>query len=154
MSFSDPHDPAWEPLLSAAWAAREHAHAPYSGFRVGAALLTTEGSIMGGCNVENASFPLCACAEHGAILAAVAAGMIPGSPVALVVVTERERLTPPCGACRQILMEFSDHLPILLANRRERSLHHLSDLLPEAFTSRDLGATPAVSKLSKGRSSS
>ena len=153
--LTDPHDPSWTPLLEAAWKAREHAHAPYSGFRVGAALLTTGGAVVAGCNVENASFPLCTCAERGIIAAAVGQGLLrPGSLAALAVVTEAGRLTPPCGACRQVLVEFADSLPVLLSNRRERALHDLADLLPQAFTSRDFSPLERVPDLSKDRPSS
>ena len=138
MSFEDPQDPAWAPLLEAAWAARGHAHAPYSGFKVGAALLTRGGQIVAGCNVENAAYPLCTCAERGAVAAAVGQGHLrPGGLAALAVVTEAEALTPPCGACRQVLVEFAEGLPILLANRAAKEVVDLAALLPRAFTSRD-----------------
>jgi cytidine deaminase len=140
--FATPDAPAWEPLVTAAWAARGRAHAPYSRFHVGAALAFAGGEIVGGCNVENAAYPLCTCAERVAMCAAVAQGL--GTPTALVVVTEAERLTPPCGACRQVLVEFADQLPILLTNGHSRALHHLADLLPEAFTPRDLGIVSPV----------
>lgn len=154
MDLNDPFDPRWQPLLDAAWAAREHAHAPYSGFRVGAALLTADGAVVAGCNVENASYPLCTCAERGIIAAAVGQGRLrPGGLVALAVVTEAERLTPPCGACRQVLVEFAADLPVLLANRRERALHGLAGLLPQAFTARDFVPLGQVPDLSKGPSS-
>lgn len=151
MDLSDPRDPRWQPLLDAAWAAREHAHAPYSGFRVGAALLTAGGAVVAGCNVENAAYPLCTCAERGVVAAAVGQGLLrPGELVALAVVTEAERLTPPCGACRQVLVEFASSLPVLLANRQDRALHDLADLLPQAFTSRDFNPLGHVPDLSKG----
>lgn len=134
MVFDDPLDPAWTPLLEAAWRAREHAHAPYSRFQVGAALLGSDGTVHGGCNVENAAYPLCLCAERGALSAAVADGLRPGGLVAAVVVTEVAQLTPPCGACRQALVEFAESLPVLLANRQTRQLHRLENLLPHAFT--------------------
>ena len=133
--FDDPLDPAWIPLLEAAWQAREHAYAPYSQFQVGAALLGSDGAVYGGCNVENAAYPLCLCAERGALSAAVAEGLRPGGLVAAVVVTEFAQLTPPCGACRQALVEFAAELPVLLANRQTRQLHHLENLLPHSFTS-------------------
>jgi cytidine deaminase len=132
--FNDPQSPAWAPLLDAAWQAREHAHAPYSQFQVGAALLTTAGTVFGGCNVENAAYPVCLCAERGALSAAVAAGLQPGGLVAAVVVTDVAALTPPCGACRQALIEFAQELPVLLANRQTRQLHRLENLLPHSFT--------------------
>ncbi|MBI3133009.1 MAG: cytidine deaminase [Acidobacteria bacterium] len=147
-AFDTPQSPAWAPLLEAAWAARARAHAPYSKFQVGAALAFPSGEVVGGCNVENAAYPLCTCAERVAMCTAVARGLT--APVALVVVTEAERLTPPCGACRQVLIEFAARLPILLANGRARALHRLEDLLPEAFTPRDLGITMTVQ--SKGPS--
>ncbi len=134
--YDDPQSPAWAPLLDAAWAARDHAHAPYSRFQVGAAVLTSSGAVFGGCNVENAAYPLCLCAERGALSAAVAAGLQPGGLVAAVVVTDVADLTPPCGACRQALIEFADTLPVLLANRSTRQLHRLENLLPLSFGSR------------------
>ncbi len=150
MGFRDANDPAWEPLLAAAWAAWGHAHAPYSGFRVGAALLTAGGEVVAGCNVENAAYPLCTCAERGTVAAAVGQGRLrPGGLKALVVVTEAERPTPPCGACRQVLAEFAESLPILLANRRTRALHDLAALLPHAFTGRDFTPPGSVPNLSK-----
>lgn len=132
--FYDPQSPAWAPLLDAAWKARDHAHAPYSRFQVGAALLTATGAVFGGCNVENAAYPVCLCAERGALSAAVAAGLRPGGLVAAVVVTDVAELTPPCGACRQALVEFAGELPVLLANRHSRQLHRLENLLPHSFT--------------------
>ena len=132
--FDDPQSPAWTPLLDVAWKARGHAHAPYSRFQVGAALLAADGTIFGGCNVENAAYPVTLCAERGALSAAVAAGLQPGGLVAAVVVTDVADLTPPCGACRQALVEFAGSLPVLLANRSSRQLHRLEDLLPHSFT--------------------
>jgi len=132
--FDDPHSPAWTPLLEAAWTARDCAHAPYSHFQVGAALLTTTGQVFGGCNVENAAYPVTLCAERGALSAAVAAGLRPGGLVAAAVVTDVAELTPPCGACRQALIEFAQELPVLLANRHSRKLHRLEELLPCSFT--------------------
>lgn len=136
--FDDPHSPAWTPLLEAAWGARSRAHAPYSKFQVGAALLLESGDIVAGCNVENAAYPITLCAERGALSAAVARGLRPGGLAAAVVVTEAPALTPPCGACRQALAEFAESLPVLLANREARALHRLEDLLPHSFTGRNL----------------
>ena len=132
--FDDPQSPAWTPLLETAWQARGCAHAPYSHFQVGAALLTASGTVVGGCNVENAAYPVSLCAERGALSAAVAAGLRPGDLVAAVVVTDVAELTPPCGACRQALIEFAKELPVLLANRHTRQLHRLENLLPHSFT--------------------
>lgn len=138
MTYTDPHDPRWEPLLAAAWAARSRAYAPYSGFQVGAALRLRDGRIQAGCNVENASYGGAICAERGALCAAVTDGLRPEGLEALVVVTEAADLTPPCGFCRQVLAEFAEDLPVLLANRSGRALHRLKDLLPHAFTGRNL----------------
>jgi cytidine deaminase len=138
MAFLNADAPEWQPLLEAAWKARDQAHAPYSGFHVGAALLRAGGEIVVGCNVENAAYPSSICAERTAICAAVSHGMRTGELQALVVVTEADSLTPPCGACRQVLAEFAEKLPVLLANRREKALHDLSDLLPHSFTGRNL----------------
>jgi len=138
MTFTTPQDPQWDPLLEAAWQARDCAYAPYSHFHVGAALLRRDGSVYTGCNVENASYGGTICAERNAICAAAAQGMRPGDMLALVVVTEAETLTPPCGLCRQVIAEFAEELPILLANRNARSLHSISGLLPHAFTGRNL----------------
>jgi len=131
--------PEWGPMLEAAWRSREGAHAPYSGFRVGAAVLLSDGSIFPGCNIENAAYPLCICAERAALCAAVSiTGARPGQVKALAVVTEADELTPPCGACRQAFAEFGTDLPILLANKAQRKLFSLGFLLPEAFTSQNL----------------
>ncbi|MDR2561075.1 MAG: cytidine deaminase [Holophagales bacterium] len=139
MADMETNAPEWEPLLEAAWHSREGAHAPYSGFKVGAALLLSDGSIFPGCNVENAAYPLCVCAERAALCSAVSlVAARPGQVKALVVVTEANELTPPCGACRQAFAEFCADLPILLANRAGRKLFNLSFLLPEAFTSQNL----------------
>ena len=106
----------WEPLVEAAWAAREHAYAPYSNFPVGAALLVEDGRIFAGCNVENLSYGLTNCAERVAIGAAVAAGA--RGFLAVVVVAETKEPISPCGACRQVLAEFN--VPrVMLANRTE-----------------------------------
>jgi len=139
MADMETNAPEWEPMLEAAWRSREGAHAPYSGFRVGAAVLLSDGSIFPGCNIENAAYPLCICAERAALCAAVSlAAAKPGQVKALAVVTEASELTPPCGACRQAFAEFGPDLPILLANRTERKLFSLGFLLPEAFTSLNL----------------
>ena len=138
MPFDHSSSPAWEPLLEAAWVAWERAYAPYSGFHVGAALLGMDGRVVAGCNVENAAYPVALCAERTAVCAAVSQGLKAGGLKALVVVTEAKTLTPPCGACRQVLAEFAETLPILLANRQERRCYDLRDLLPHAFTGRNL----------------
>jgi cytidine deaminase len=138
VSFNSPQAAGWEPLLQAAWQAWGNAYVPYSRFRVGAAIQCLDGSIVAGCNVENASYSIAMCAERTALCAAVSRGLRPGGLAALVVVTEADTLTPPCGACRQALAEFADSLPILLVNRSTRAHHDLRDLLPSAFTGRNM----------------
>jgi len=125
--------------VDAAWAARENAYAPYSGFRVGAAIRLKGAAAAVGCNIENASYPLCLCAERAALASAVAQhGAKPGDLRAIAIVTEAPEPASPCGACRQALIEFAEDLPVLLANREKRRLWMLRDLLPDAFSPRDL----------------
>jgi len=122
----------WDALERAAAKVRENAHAPYSGFRVGAAIQTDDGRIFTGCNVENASYGATLCAERGALAGAVAAGS--PHPIALVIVTEAPRPTPPCGLCRQSLIELGPDLQIRSVGRGGVAAdHQLSELLPEAF---------------------
>jgi cytidine deaminase len=119
-------------LIEAATGVRENAHAPYSRFAVGAAILDQHGRIHCGCNIENASYGLSVCAERHAIAAATAAGG--GRIDALAVVTDTDPPASPCGACRQVLVEFGD-FPVILANLSgERSVTRAADLLPNAFT--------------------
>ncbi len=111
----------------------ERAYAPYSEFRVGAALLATDGSVTEGCNVENASFPAGICAERAAVAAAVTRGI--RTFEAILIATEADEPTPPCGMCRQVLMEFSPHLVVFGATRTGREARWtLDELLPKAFT--------------------
>ncbi len=122
--------------MAAATAARRRAHAPYSGFAVGAALLDSSGRVHLGCNVENASYGLSICAERNAVAAAVAAGA--SRFAALAVVTDARPPASPCGACRQVLAEFGD-MPVVLANPEGEQIRtSVSDLLPLAFTPDDL----------------
>ena len=128
---------ASEALVAAARAAREHAVATYSHFKVGAALETEDGTIITGCNVENATYGLTVCAERVAMFKALSEGHKRFRRIAIVADTERP--TPPCGACRQILWEFGGDLEVILANiRRETGRHRLSDLLPVPFDRRIL----------------
>jgi cytidine deaminase len=123
-------------LVAAAAAARRRAHAPYSNFAVGAALLDSSGRVHVGCNVENASYGLTICAERNAVAAAVAAGA--SRFVAIAVVTDATPPASPCGACRQVLAEFGD-MSVVLANPEGEQLRtSVSDLLPHAFTPDDL----------------
>jgi cytidine deaminase len=125
-------------LVAAARAARERAHAPYSKFKVGAALETTTGEIITGCNIENATYGLTLCAERVAVFKAVSEGHREFRRVAVVADTVEP--TPPCGPCRQILWEFGGDLEVVLANLEDiTARHRLSDLLPHPFDGRFLG---------------
>lgn len=120
-------------MLAAARAAMERAYAPYSGFRVGAALLTQDGAVFAGCNVENASYPVGLCAERAALAAAVGAGAREFTD--LLIVADSPRPCPPCGMCRQALAEFGLDLRVVLVGLGgTESEFRLSDLLPDAFT--------------------
>ncbi|GAB2532747.1 cytidine deaminase [Rhodanobacter koreensis] len=110
---------AFDDLLALARSAREQAYAPYSHFQVGAALLTRDGRRFGGCNVENAAYGLCNCAERTALFGAVAAGCRPGEFAALAVIADTDGPVSPCGACRQVMAELcGDAMPVLLGNLR------------------------------------
>jgi cytidine deaminase len=123
---------SWSKLWSAAEKARRKAHAPYSNFHVGAAIECDDGSIVTGCNVENASYGLTVCAERNAIGAMVVSGR---RPARVAIVVDHSRPVPPCGVCRQVLAEFADaDVPV-----RSRTLEGdvlettVGELLPFAF---------------------
>jgi cytidine deaminase len=119
-------------LIAAALAARENAFAPYSKFRVGAAIEDTAGRIHTGCNVENATYGLTVCAERVAVFKAVSEGVRKFRRVAIA--ADTDSLTPPCGACRQILWEFCGDIEIVLVNPRGKTeTHRLKDLFPKPF---------------------
>jgi cytidine deaminase len=120
-----------DPLISAARSAQARAYAPYSNFRVGAALEATDGTVFLGCNVENASYGLTICAERAAICAAVSAGVKRFRRA--VVVSDVDPPVAPCGACRQVLAEFGLDLPIEGVGSKQTVSWRLSDLLPAAF---------------------
>jgi cytidine deaminase len=123
-----------EVLLAEARAAQANAHAPYSKFPVGAALRARSGRIYRGANVENASLGLSNCAERTAIFTAVTAGEREFDAIAIV--TDAPEATPPCGACRQVLLEFAPAMPVLLAGADGRiERHTVEDLVPRPFRS-------------------
>ena len=122
-------------LIAAARRARRHARADYSRFKVGAAVETADGTIVTGCNIENATYGLTICAERVAMFKALSEGHRSFRRVAVVADTVAP--TPPCGPCRQILWEFGGDLDVVLANlRRETARYRLSELLPLPFDAR------------------
>ena len=118
-------------LIDEARAAMKNAHAPYSNFPVGAALRTKSGKVYRGANVENASLGLSVCAERVAVWNAGSHGDKDFDAIAIV--TDADTPTPPCGACRQILLEFVDDLPVHISARGRTTSTHLAALLPNAF---------------------
>ena len=121
-----------DPLLAAALAARENAFAPFSKFKVGAALEDEGGRIHTGCNVENATYGLTVCAERVAVFKAISEGARQFRRVA--VAADTDALTPPCGACRQILWEFCGDVEIVLVNPRGKiETYRLKELFPKPF---------------------
>jgi cytidine deaminase len=122
-------------LMTAARQARRRAQARFSGFKVGAALEAADGTIITGCNIENATYGLTVCAERVAMFKALSEGYTKFRRVAVVADTDAP--TPPCGACRQILWEFGGDLEVLLANlKRQTGTYRLADLLPLPFDAR------------------
>jgi cytidine deaminase len=123
-------------LIAAARAAREHAHAPYSRFQVGAAVRTRDGRVFAGCNVENASYGLCNCAERTALFAALASGCRPGDFTHLAVIAPTQGPCAPCGACRQVMLELGGpELIVIQANLQGAvSISTAGALLPGAFS--------------------
>jgi cytidine deaminase len=124
-----------DPLVDAARAARAHARAAYSGFRVGAALQCADGAIVTGCNIENATYGLTVCAERVALLKALSDGH--DRFVRIAVVADTAAPTPPCGPCRQLLWEYCGDLEVVMASlERETARHQLAELLPMPFDRR------------------
>lgn len=127
-----------DPLCEAALRARENAHAPFSGFKVGAAVEDELGNVYTGCNVENATYGLTICAERVAIFKAISEGARRFRR--LVVAANTENLTPPCGACRQILWEFCGDISLTLTNLTGRTeVFRLKELFPRPFDDSFLG---------------
>lgn len=127
-------------LRDRALAAMEHAYAPYSKFRVGAVLVGADGSLTEACNVENAAFPAGTCAERAAIASAVARGV--RRFTTLVIASSAQDPTPPCGMCRQALIEFAPELEIISVTRTGKEARwRLAELLPQAFSPRSLERT-------------
>jgi cytidine deaminase len=124
-------------LIDIAMGVRENAYAPYSNFRVGAAVETDSGTVYTGCNVESASYGLTVCAERVAIWKGISRGEKRFGRIAVVVDTEE--LTPPCGVCRQIIWEFCGDVPVILSNLHGKTeTVMMSELLPRAFDSKFL----------------
>ena len=124
-------------LIEAAQKVREKAYAPYSKFKVGAAVRTKGGKIYTGCNVESASYGLTVCAERVAIWKAVSEGEKEFTEIA--VVADTAELTPPCGVCRQIIWEFCGDIPVIFANLKGNTeTVQMSELLPRAFDTKFL----------------
>lgn len=119
-------------LREAALGAMEHAYAPYSNFRVGAALRTSDGTLVTGCNIENSVFGLAICAETLAVASAVSQGLTRFEEIAIA--TEDTEPTPPCGTCRQVLSEFAPHITVYSYTRDgKEATWPLDELLPNAF---------------------
>ncbi len=122
-------------LIDAARQARERAFAPYSTFKVGAALETADGTIVTGCNIENSTYGLTVCAERVAVFKAISEGHRDFSRIAIVADTQEP--TPPCGPCRQILWEFCGDIEVVLANLTDqKGCYQMKDLLPLPFDAR------------------
>lgn len=122
-------------LMAEAEKARRRAYAPYSGFAVGAALLFDDGSVVSGCNVENASYSLSLCAERNAMSTAVAMGLT--RPAAAAVAGPDGVFCPPCGACRQFLAEFNGAMPVIVKDAHCVRVIALDELLPSGFSLKD-----------------
>ena len=130
--MSDSNAPAWAALVDAARRARERAVAPFSTFKVGAALQTADGTIVTGCNIENATYGLTICAERVALFKALSAGQ--RDFVAIAVVTDAPTPTPPCGACRQLLWEYCGNIAVHLRSLKGSSkVYQLAELFPYPF---------------------
>jgi len=127
----------YDPLIAAAKHARENAHAKFSNFKVGAGLRASSGKIYGGCNVENATYGLTVCAERVAIFKAISEGERKFDAIA--VVTDTDALTPPCGACRQLIWEFCGDVPVVMTNLKGKiEVVPMRELFPKPFDASNL----------------
>ncbi len=123
----------WDVLIDAAWQAREHAYAPYSEFLVGAAVQCADGSIYGGCNIENVSYGLTNCAERTAMFQAVANGAKEFHR--MVICADTEEPIAPCGACRQVMVELAPQMEVLLINKEGKQIFTtVEKLMPYSFS--------------------
>ncbi|MEE8564043.1 MAG: cytidine deaminase [Atribacterota bacterium] len=124
-------------LIKEAEKAKKMAYAPYSKFKVGAAVLSVGGEIFTGCNIENASFGLAVCAERVAIFKAISEGSTKFEAIA--VIGDTDKPCSPCGACRQVISEFGEDIPLIMANLKgDVKIKKIKELLPEAFGKNDL----------------
>ncbi len=127
----------YKKLIKEAEKARKRAYTPYSKFKVGAAVLSVDGEIFTGCNIENASFGLAVCAERVAIFKAISEGTTKFEAIA--VIGDTDKPCSPCGACRQVISEFGEDIPLIMANLRgDVKIKKIKELLPEAFGKKDL----------------
>lgn len=123
-------------LIDKAKEARKNAYAPYSGFKVGSAVLTSDGKIFNGCNIENASFGLSICAERVALFKAISKGY--RSFKAMAIICNTEKPCTPCGACRQVMIEFSPEMDVIMCNFHDEIITKKAKLLiPDAFENKD-----------------
>ena len=131
----------YQELIELSKKASENAYAPYSNFKVGASLLTKDGKYFQGCNIENASYGLCNCAERTCLFSAYAAGYRKKDIVAFAVYSPKEHLVSPCGACRQVLAELLDeNTPIFMVygSKLKYKKTNMKELLPYGFSKEDL----------------
>ncbi|MBR3363413.1 MAG: cytidine deaminase [Solobacterium sp.] len=128
-----------EELIQEAFKAMENAYAPYSNYHVGAAVLTVDGKVFWGANIENASYGATNCAERSAVFAAYSNGYHKDKIKALAIVSDGDRIAAPCGICRQVLCELLDHhTPIYLSNGRDEKDTDIDELLPMQFSGEDV----------------
>lgn len=129
----------YQNIIDLAFEAMKHAYAPYSNYYVGSCVLTKDGKIFTGANIENASFGATSCGERNAIFACYSAGYRAFDIEAIAIVSSGEKLAAPCGICRQVLNELLDKkTPIILSNKVTTKITTIEDLLPFSFTSEDL----------------